>query len=216
MTAVSEIGYRGRVPGTAIREAAPLRAVGGREMQRLRTRSHLVAVALEEFRRTGFAATDIARIATAAGVSRGTFYFHFPTKDHVLAELRIAEEQRIVGEVSSRAGKRPLAAVLAEIVAGIEDAERRLGTELVQQMCAMQFRPDSPSSSTVSDHPLAQFVVDAIIEADAGSHRDPSVLGVVFLSALFGLLSTADGPGPERAERIDLLIALTSQGANWS
>ncbi len=204
------------MPGTATSEAVSVPMVGGREMKRLQTRSRLVAVALDEFRTAGFAATDIARIAAAAGVSRGTFYFHFPTKDHVLAELRIEEEHRIVADVRSCARDLPLASTLEEIVAGIEDSERRLGTELVQQMCAMQFRPDGPRSSTVSDHPLAQFVVDAMLHADVGSHRDPGALAVVFLSALFGLLSTADGPGPERAERIGLLIALTSQGANLS
>ena len=36
---------------------------------------------------------DVGSIAAAAHVARGTFYFHFPTKEHVLAELTRREER---------------------------------------------------------------------------------------------------------------------------
>ena len=39
------------------------------------------------------AEADVGAIVAAAGVAHGTFYFHFPTKEHVLFELeRQAEE----------------------------------------------------------------------------------------------------------------------------
>src|SRR5262249_56340205 len=62
-------------------------AYPSRTRQRLETRDRLFEAALAEFRRAGVAAAEIERIVRAAGVARGTFYLHFPTKDHVLMEL---------------------------------------------------------------------------------------------------------------------------------
>ena len=67
-------------------------AVKGRDAQRQQTRQRVYAAALTEFKRTGMAAADVGDIAAAAGVARGTFYFHFPTKEHVLAR---SEERRV-------------------------------------------------------------------------------------------------------------------------
>src|SRR5205085_7825923 len=57
-----------------------------RDLQREETRHKLYEAALEVFRRDGVAAARIDDITRAVGTSRGTFYFHFPTKEHVLVE----------------------------------------------------------------------------------------------------------------------------------
>ena len=66
-----------------------------REEQRERTRRRLYVCALEVFRRDGVGPCRIDDIATAAGVSRGSFYFHFPTKEHVLLE-RMRETEDVI------------------------------------------------------------------------------------------------------------------------
>ena len=53
----------------------------------LQTRERLLGAAAGEFKRAGMAAADTAAIASAAGVAQSTFFFHFPTKEHVLIEL---------------------------------------------------------------------------------------------------------------------------------
>src|SRR2546423_15430004 len=68
-----------------------------RTRQRLETRDRIFAAALAEFRRVGVAASEIEDIVRAADVARGTFYLHFPTKDHVLMEL-LRRQQRALGE----------------------------------------------------------------------------------------------------------------------
>ena len=60
---------------------------GVRERQRAATRERLFAAALAEFRRNGFERANVAEIARAAGVSRPSFYAHFPTLDHVLRDF---------------------------------------------------------------------------------------------------------------------------------
>ncbi|MGH3296389.1 MAG: helix-turn-helix domain-containing protein, partial [Trebonia sp.] len=59
----------------------------GRAVRRRETRERVYTAAVTEFRRVGMAAADVSVITGEAGVARGTFYFHFPTKEHVLAEL---------------------------------------------------------------------------------------------------------------------------------
>ena len=70
----------------------------GREAQRIETRERVFNAAVREFERNGVADTDVNAVVVGAGVARGTFYFHFPTKEHVLAELTRREETKIADE----------------------------------------------------------------------------------------------------------------------
>src|SRR3954453_9652618 len=70
-----------------------------REAKRLQTRERLMGAAIAEFKRSGLAAADVGAIVTAAGVAHGTFFFHFPTKEHVLLELEHREEERIAKQL---------------------------------------------------------------------------------------------------------------------
>src|SRR4051794_41736327 len=66
-----------------------------RETRRLQTRQRILGAAIAEFKRSGMAGADVGAIVAAAGVAHGTFYFHFPTKEHVLLELESREERRV-------------------------------------------------------------------------------------------------------------------------
>ena len=76
-----------------------------RAQQCRETRDRIYECALAEFRRVGFAKGQIDRIVEAAGVARGTFYFHFPTKDHVLLEIRRRRVPSVIKRV--RGGGEP-------------------------------------------------------------------------------------------------------------
>lgn len=73
-----------------------------RDKQREETRRRIYLAALEVFRRDGVAGCRIEDIAKKSEVSRGAFYFHFPTKDDVLIELL-------------RESQTPMAAALLEL-----------------------------------------------------------------------------------------------------
>jgi AcrR family transcriptional regulator len=51
------------------------------------TRHRLINAAGRLFAQTGYDATGVAEICAAAGVSKGAFYHHFPTKHAVFVEL---------------------------------------------------------------------------------------------------------------------------------
>ena len=51
------------------------------------TRSNILGAALECFAQHGYGATGVAEICKRAGVTKGAFYYHFPSKQAVFLEL---------------------------------------------------------------------------------------------------------------------------------
>ena len=167
-------------------------ALGAREVRRLETRARLFDAALAEIARNGLAAADVSAIAAAAGVARGTFYFHFPTKEHVLVEAEHNEETRIVSELDGVEGD--LESVLTQMVHHVLTAERRLGTAVFRDMLGLHFSSTRPVEDELALHPLAEFLVRVIRQAQDGGHVSPGLdaneLAVFFLTGLFALLAT--------------------------
>ncbi len=167
-------------------------AGGVREARRLETRARLFDEALAEISRRGFAAADVSAIASAAGVARGTFYFHFPTKENVLVELERNEETRIVGELGQATGD--LASVLSQLVDHVLGAEQRLGEVVFRDMLGLHFSSTRPVEDELARHPLAEFLVGVLRGAqEAGqisAEADAGELATFFLTGLFALLAT--------------------------
>jgi AcrR family transcriptional regulator len=167
-------------------------AEGVRQVRRRETRARLLDAALAEISRRGIAAADVSAIAAAAGVVRGTFYFHFPTKEHVLIEVERNEETRIIRELGEAGGD--LSSVLSQLVDHVLDAERRLGAAVFRDMLGLHFSSTGPVDDELTHHPLAEFLMSLFVRAqDAGDvspDADPQELGLFFLTGLFALLAT--------------------------
>ncbi len=100
-------------------------AGAGRELQRQETRRRLYQCALDVFRRDGVANCRIEDIAKAAGVSRGAFYFHFPTKEDVLLERMRETEAQICAAIDALADDATLECVLAVLIGKLADIWER-------------------------------------------------------------------------------------------
>jgi AcrR family transcriptional regulator len=166
---------------------------------------------------SGLAGADVAAIAAAAGVVRGTFYFHFPTKEHVLVELGRAEEAKIVATLAAKPSRRPdLLSLLTRLVHEILAAEQRLGPVVFRDMLGLHFSATRPVEDELREHPLAGFVIAAICEAQAVErvHHDADAgeLGVIFLTGLFALLSTAGTASRARSALLDRYVKTIVQG----
>jgi AcrR family transcriptional regulator len=191
--------------------------VGTREAQRLETRARLFDAAVAEIGRAGLGSADVSAIATAAGVARGTFYFHFPTKEHVVVELERAEEVRIVGRLRSSTTKQDdLAALFSSLVRDVLAAERRLGPVIFRDMLGLHFSSARPVDDALSEHPLAEFVIAAIAASQAAGRvprdADAAELGMFFLTGLFALLATATGSSASRAALLDRYVKTIVHG----
>jgi AcrR family transcriptional regulator len=200
---------------TSTSDASPV--VSAREAQRLRTRARLFDAAVAEIGRSGLASTDVAAIAAAVGVARGTFYFHFPTKEHVLVELERTEEAKIVAMLATEASEPgDLMSVLTLLVRQVLAAEQRLGPVVFRDMLGLHFSATRPVEDEPGEHPLAEFVIAAIAEAQAAGRAsrdaDAGELGVIFLTGLFALLATATTASQPRAALLDRYVKTIVQG----
>lgn len=91
-----------------------------RTRQREETRARVLEAALGEFRRVGVQAAQVEDIVRAAGVARGTFYLHFPTKDHVLVEAICRDQEPIAARLYAHLERPPrvfLRAAVDQVIA---------------------------------------------------------------------------------------------------
>jgi AcrR family transcriptional regulator len=95
--------------------------LSSRELQRQQTRRRLYECAIAVFRKEGVSDCRIEDIAKAAGVSRGAFYFHFPTKADVLLERIRETEEQICAAIDAVPANARLERVLAVLIAELVD-----------------------------------------------------------------------------------------------
>lgn len=187
-----------------------------RDTRRLQTRERVLGAAIAEFRRSGMAGADVEAIVTAAGVAHGTFFFHFPTKEHVLLELESREEARMAAELARFLDRaHDLAAGLAEAAQLVMGLEQRFGRLLFKEILALHFSPSRPESDEWTDHPLIVLLVSEIELARVRGEAHPEVdafhSAVFFLLGIYGLLSTT-ADSEARATMLDQLVASTVRG----
>ncbi|SBS70497.1 Regulatory protein TetR [uncultured Mycobacterium sp.] len=189
-----------------MRHNSPVRnSSTGREAQRRRTRARVLGAAIEEFQRAGTSSADINAIVEAAGVSRSTFYFHFPTKEHVLLELIRGDEDRLAEELSRFLDTpHDLPAVLHEIIRLVLDLEKQWGLALFRDVTGLYFSPTLPQEENWLQHPT--FVLLAA-EIERSRHRgelyddvDAYSSAAFFLVGLYALLTTNRESNAERLE----------------
>ena len=183
-----------------------------REAKRLQTRERLMGAAIAEFKRTGLAAADVGAIVAAAGVAHGTFFFHFPTKEHVLLELERREEERIAKQLDRFVGSnRDLSSTLHEAVRLVVGLERRLGAILFKDFLALHFSQTRPIDES-KEHPVIVTVASEIEKARDRGTVDSDVnamnSAVFFLLGLYALLTTTHN-WPGQREMLQDYVART-------
>lgn len=126
------------------------------------TRHAIVVAAAEEFDRIGYDATSLSAILRRGGVTKGAFYFHFPSKEAVASELIRFQAQnwsRLRQRWENR-GLDPLSTVVGltgEVTRLLErDVVLRAGTRLCSLPVAVG-RPESVDWEQV----LHEFLRDA-------------------------------------------------------
>lgn len=93
-----------------------------RDQQREETFERVFAAAIEVIRRDGVEGSRIEDIAELANVSRGTFYFHFPTREDVLLELLRRNQVQLAEQLDALDPDAPLDVVLSLLTQHIADA----------------------------------------------------------------------------------------------
>jgi TetR/AcrR family transcriptional regulator, repressor for uid operon len=187
-----------------------------RNARRLQTRERILGAAIAEFKRSGMAGADVGAIVAAAGVAHGTFFFHFPSKEHVLLELECREEARIAGEFARFLEvAHDLVSALTEVVHLVTGLEQRLGPLLFKELLALHFSPTRPHKDEWTDHPVIVLLVREIERARADGEVHPEVdafySATFFLLGVYGVLTTTDSPGT-RDTMLAKLVASAVRG----
>ena len=187
--------------------------ITAREAKRLQTRERLLGAAIAEFKRSRMADADVAAIVAAAGVAHGTFFFHFPTKEHVLLELERREEDRIAKRFATFAKTHDdLASTLREAADLVMGLERRLGAVLFKDFLALHFSPTRPPAEHGGDHPVIVLVAAQIENArqrgEIAEDVQPMNSAIYFLLGLYALLITTD-KSTGRSELVDDYLVRT-------
>lgn len=181
-----------------------------RQTQRLRTRERVLDAAIEEFQRAGTGSADINAIVEAAGVARSTFYFHFPTKEHVLLELIRRDESRLAEELSRFLDTpHDLPAVLHTITDLVLALESRWGEALFRDVISLYF-------SRLEDEHWTRHPIFVLLAAEIERSRNRGELyGDVdayysagfFLAGVYAaLLSTARQSSSERHDVLAMFV----------
>jgi AcrR family transcriptional regulator len=188
------------------------------------TRRHLLAVATEQFLAHGYACTSLSDLIRAAGLTKGAFYHHFPSKEALAVEVvraRQAEETAAVVQGSAaydRAVDQLRAAVQA--ASDLKDLDQGQATSM-QRLCA-ELAEDSelaPQIAKICDawidtaaDLVARAQLQGDIRADVDAHQAAETLVAAFLGAEQQCMMTArheDFRGEFRARMtrcLDLLL----------
>ena len=180
------------------RSASPPDGLSRRERQRLETRERIYNTALAEFREVGVAEAQIDRIAEKAGIARGTFYFHFSTKEHVLIELQHRAERALVERIEALGPPPESVADFCHVIVDAIADTLTDDLELRREVLAMYLRQSV--GIEFAAEPLILLVVDYFADAaERGALRTdiaPEQIAILFLSFLFTVFMR--NPGGER------------------
>ena len=188
-----------------------------RDKRREQTRRRVRECALAVFRRDGMAAARVDDIVRAARVSRGTFYFHFPTKEDVIVELLAESEHRIAAAIAKLPKATRLEKVLAftcERLADEWEGEPRLFPEVG----AVAVRRAAATFREGQRDPVSQALADgfraAVARKELTDFLPAEVLADFFLiNALSATLSWCAHPKTPLRRVFSSVIGIFLEGA---
>lgn len=191
--------------------------MSARETKRRATRERLLEAAVAEFKRDGMAAADIGAIVSAAGVAHGTFFFHFPTKEHALLELELREELRIAESLTAFFDTpHSVEDTLNQLVRELEDLEERLGSKLFKDFLALHFSTTRPPQEEWEHHPVIIAMIEELQRARDRGELPPETdvfhHGVFYLLGMYALLATIPGSPQSRNPIVDKYVTIALQG----
>jgi AcrR family transcriptional regulator len=154
-----------------------------RAQQKKATRGLLFDVAMRLYEQHGYDAVNVDDIVRESGVARGTFYFHYESKEDVLYEAVRRGEVEIAARMAAVAPGRPLREVLQAACDGFADiwGGRR---SLIGEAGAVGMRRIVSAPAARETEPLRVELVKHV-ERAVGSGELRSILPAQMLADVF-------------------------------
>ncbi len=198
----AEVGATGDVG------AGPRRSILAQDRSR-RTRTALIDAALglwdERGFEAGFDTTTVEEIVRAAGVTKGTFYFHFASKVDILLQLNAATEEAMAEEAlrSTEAGDPLDVALTRAAVVLAEQSQRHPRGALAHIVREFHRDPSLTRERSTFRRLLPSLFDEARARGDLPAHVDPERVAVLTAAILYSVCEAwADG------RSADLLVDL--------
>lgn len=168
------------------------------------TKAHIAAKAAELFAQKGYAATTMEDICTATGMSKGSVYYHFKSKDVLFLYLlennqsdQVEQWERIVTSAVSASQKlHLLAEQYAEMIQAPLAIEEFLSTQQDSQVY------EKLSAIRRGGVPAIQRIVEEGIANGEFTKDDPHQIASIIAGILDGLDMSADGMDLEQRKQI--------------
>jgi AcrR family transcriptional regulator len=123
-----------------------------RERRRAETRERIFRAAMELFAKRGFFNTTVEDITEAADVGKGTFFYYFPSKEHVLGVLHDIQLGKVAAaHAAAREGKLAVREILQNLMHKAAEEPGR-SQQLARGLLATLFSSD----------PIRELMVDAM------------------------------------------------------
>ena len=184
--------------GTVTERTTP----NARQTKAADTRARIFQAAAQLFSEHGYQVTTVDRIATHAGVAKGTFFLHFKSKDAVIAELvRFQTRAARKARAQALAERGPIEALRAMVMSlGAHGAiSRALSRGVIT--AALDSQEVGGRATQLFDEVLADMMTDAAAAKRAGllgRKIDPETLARSLLVGYLGaVLSFATSPNAE-------------------
>ena len=137
-----------------------------RELQRMETRQRLHDTAIDLFTRKGFTKVSVDDICKQVGVSKGTFYYYFKTKDQVLLEEFLKIDQFLVDTVKELTKKyKSPTRILTEMIALGFEYVNNIGAKTLKVIYSSEIDPARKKPGMASPRrPLKQLIEKLVRE----------------------------------------------------
>jgi AcrR family transcriptional regulator len=174
----------------------------------------ILAAAARVFVKTGYSRATTNRIAEAAGISVGSLYQYFPSKDAIAVELLRRYRETLVGLVHAHLAEvevKTLESVARALVGAVlraEGIDPALHRVLIEQV----LRTSARAEIVGFEEKVEGLIADAIRVSSGGLfEREPEVTAFVLVRAVLGAVHSAvvDRPamnGPALVEELTRLI----------
>ena len=187
-----------------------------RQRRSAEIRERLFRAAVKLFAEKGFAETTVEDITNAADVGKGTFFNHFPSKDHVLisfSDMQLGKLQEAVNAM--RGDTAPMSALLKKLSVRMTEEPAR-APDVVRAILLANLSTSSVRSTMREKHARALELMTQLIELgqERGEFRRDlraQDLAQVFRQMIFGTLLMwsvyGDASLPERINTaLDVLL----------
>jgi TetR/AcrR family transcriptional repressor of uid operon len=172
------------------------------EQMRAARREQIIAAGLACFARCGYHATTMADVAAQAGVSKGTPYLYFASKEALFLALheewdcgagqRVDAAIAALPEADRRSPRRVLHAVAAAIAAHVT-AQPETCRVLMEARAMAAHEPTIAAAVRAADtrahQQLTELIAAGVRAGEWPAGTDPSLAARLFTAALYGLMA---------------------------